>query len=152
MNKNFYPIGVGKYFSSPIGKFADLNNLFGIIQVNVHCPEDMKLPILLHKYTDPKTGHISTICPTGKWTGWYFSEELKYAVRSGYIIVPRRAYLYKRGLIFTKYVNTLAFGEYNMRKQYPKSHPRNLMCKLLLERACIKLRSEGMALYIQLLL
>lgn len=129
MHKHYYPTGVAKYFARPIGKFADLNNLFGIIKVNVFCPEDMKCPILLHKYTDPKTGEVSTLCPTGKWTGWYFSEELKYAVSLGYKIEIISGYHYdNKAKIFNKYVSDL----YDMRSKYPKSDSRNLIAKLLL--------------------
>lgn len=95
MFKNYFPSlasqgrGNAKYFDKPVGPFKELKNIFGIVQVHVTCPESIKLPILLHRYTCfscPITGEVATICPVGKWTGWYFSEELKYAVELGYSI------------------------------------------------------------------
>jgi hypothetical protein len=142
MHKYEYPVGVAKYFSKPLGKFADLNNIFGIIQVHVTCPENMKMPILLHRYKDPVTNEVSTLCPTGKWTGWYFTEELKYAIKLGYKIEIIKGYHYdQKTKLFNKYVKDL----YIMRSKYPKTDSRNLIAKLLLNSLYGRF---GMSIYV----
>jgi hypothetical protein len=35
--------------------------------------------------------------PTGQFRGVYYSEELKYAEKIGYTIIPLRGYLYEKG-------------------------------------------------------
>lgn len=145
MQKHYFPVGQAKYFNKPSageGLFKDLNNIFGIVQVHVTCPKDMKLPILLHRYKDPATGTVSTICPVGKWTGWYFTEELKYAVTLGYQIEIIRGYHFdKRAKIFSKYVSDL----YKTRSNYPKTHSLNIIAKLLLNSLYGRF---GMSIYV----
>jgi hypothetical protein len=46
--------------------------------------------------------------PVGKWKGWYFSEELKFAQSQGYKIRVIRGYAFtKEYNVFDKYVNYL---------------------------------------------
>jgi len=66
--------------------------------------------------------------PTGNWEGMYFSEELKNAQKYGYTFEILWGYTFEKGFVFKDYVNDL----YNLRLQYPKSDPMNLICKLLL--------------------
>ena len=70
----------------------------------------------------------SSIAPLGTWEGWYFSEELKFALKLGYTFEVIEAVLFERGKIFNKYVETL----YDLRKTYSKEDPINLICNLLL--------------------
>jgi hypothetical protein len=129
MAKQYYPVGSPTYveLDSDLGQvkntYFNNKNHFGFYFVDVFAPDFLSANPLLLK----RVGNVS-LAAVGNWSGWYPSPLLEYAIRLGYQITPRKAYLYKRGLIFSKYVNTL----YNMRLQYPKGNPRNLICKLLL--------------------
>lgn len=122
MAMNFFPVGIPKYFRRPEGPYKDLNNIFGFVKVNIYCPDSVKMPILLTKVRD------KVIAPNGRWTGWYFTEELKYAITLGYEIEILCGYHFDKKKIFNKFVNTL----YKMRVTYDKADPRNLMAKLIL--------------------
>ena len=80
------------------------------------------MPLLHTKIKD------MSIAPVGTWTGWYFSEELKLALKLGYTFEVLEGVLFERGNIFKKYVSTL----YKLRKSFKKDDPRNMICKLLL--------------------
>lgn len=119
MKKGFYPTGAPTHVYNPT---ESLHEMFGFIHVEVTCPITIKVPILMIKLNG------RTIAGTGTWTGWYFSEELKYAEGLGYRIKIKEAITYKPEKLFAGYVDTL----YNMRKTFDKKDPRNLICKLLL--------------------
>jgi hypothetical protein len=67
-----------------------------------------------------------TISPLGKFTGWFFSEELKFAVNNSRCDLPKgekglkfeiiKGYTLDQKVIFADYVKDL----YNLRLQYPK--------------------------------
>ncbi|RUS31525.1 DNA polymerase type B, organellar and viral-domain-containing protein [Jimgerdemannia flammicorona] len=79
----------------------DLNKLFGIVKANIVCPDDLYCPILPYR---TKKGGL--ICPTGSWTDWYFSEELKMAVSYGYTVEVVKAVVFdKNDGLFDDYVN-----------------------------------------------
>jgi hypothetical protein len=118
MSKNKYPVGPGVYFEG----IKPLIELFGILYVDIVTPLDLKVPVLLHKVNGVN------IAPVGSWSGWYFSEELKFAESLGYKITVQKGHLYSQGDIFSKYVDTL----YSLRQQYAKSDSRNLIAKMLL--------------------
>ncbi len=89
------PIGKPKLVKGTI----DLNNFFGFQFVDVECP-DLKVPFLPYK---TKNGLIT---PTGTWSGWYFSEELKHALTQGYkITIKGKGYSFDQGKPFDDYVN-----------------------------------------------
>jgi hypothetical protein len=121
MANNPFPVGKCIYFE---GRRA-LKDLFGIVLVNITAPEDLEVPILLTKTR--AQGKIETLAPLGKWTGWYFTEELKNATKYGYKIEVLRGYIYESDNIFSSYINTL----YNMRLKYPKTNVLNRIFKLL---------------------
>lgn len=50
------------------------------------------------------------------------------ALRFGYTFEILRGYQFKKGYIFKEYVNKM----YNLRLQYDKGHPLNLIAKLLM--------------------
>jgi len=58
----------------------------------------------------------------------YFSEELYNARKYGYKFEILWGYTFEKGVVFKDYVDTL----YNLRKNYTKTDPMNLICKLLL--------------------
>lgn len=118
MLNNPMPIGIPKYFEGE----RDLSELFGFVYVDIIAPDHLKVPVLLTKIKG------KTIAPVGEWSGWYFTEELKFAQSLGYKITVKGGYLFEYKNIFYDYVNTL----YNNRLTYDKSDPRNLICKLLM--------------------
>jgi len=118
MAKNLFPTGVPKYFNGT----RELQDLFGFVKVKVTCPVDMFCPVLLTK-VDGKT-----IAPVGSWTGTYFTEELKYAKSLGYNFEILEGIIFDPANIFEDFITNL----YEQRLQYPKSDPRNLIGKLLM--------------------
>lgn len=115
-----YPIGSGVFISS---SDIDLNSFFGFLEVEVHCPASIKIP-LLPKY-DKFRG---LICPTGSWKDIYFSEELKVAKTLGYTFKILRGVSYSKKKMFVDIIDNL----YNIRIQYSKSSPINVILKLLM--------------------
>jgi hypothetical protein len=75
----------------------ELNNFFGFAKAEVTCPVNMERPILPVKHNG------KTIYPTGKWTGIYFSEELKAVVKLGYEVKLIEGYEFSKIDLFTKY-------------------------------------------------
>jgi hypothetical protein len=139
--KNIYCYDVNSLYPSvminqdmPIGKpeklTGDFNKikerLFGFFYVQVNCPVDIKHPIIQIKHKT-KNG-IKTISPVGTWSMWIFSEEMYNAMDYGYTFTILEGYKFDRRVIFKKYVEFL----YNLRQQYNKSHPLNLIAKILL--------------------
>lgn len=81
-------------------KVTNLDNFFGFCKVKVSCPSHVKRPLLPVKYKG------KTIFPTGKWTGTYFSEELK-ALKThipDYQFDIIEGYSFTKANIFQKYV------------------------------------------------
>lgn len=58
----------------------------------------------------------------------YLSEELYNALKFGYKFEVLWGYTFKKDYIFKDYIDTL----YNLRLNYPKTDPMNLITKLLL--------------------
>nr|QWO71392.1 DNA polymerase [Arthromyces claviformis] len=100
---------------------------FGIFEVNIETPLDIKIPLLQTK-VKLKNGTTRTIAPIGNWTGQYFSDELYNAEKYGYKFTVIRGYLFERGNIFTSYVDFL----YEMKKYSEKGTPNYIISKLLL--------------------
>lgn len=125
---SLYP-SVMKFKPYPVGDFKmflgnrDLNGIFGVVYCKVTAPNFLNVPILLHQID----GKI--LAPVGSWEGWYCSEELKLAVKHGYKVNVISGYHWpNKAFIFKNYVDTL----YSNRLKYPKSDPKNLINKLLL--------------------
>lgn len=59
---------------------------------------------------------------------WIFSEELYNAEKYGYKFEILEGYKFERGIIFNKYVTFL----YKLRQKYSRTHPLNLIAKILL--------------------
>jgi DNA polymerase type B, organellar and viral len=129
MAKNPFPVGIPKYFNGT----RDLKDLFGFVKVVVTCP-DMFCPVLLTKHNN------KTIAPIGSWTGVYFSEELKYAQTLGYEFEILEGVTFDKANIFEEFITNL----YDQRLNYPKSDPRNLIAKLLMNTSYGKF---GMSLF-----
>ena len=96
MRYNYYPVGKAVYTNR-----KNINDIFGFINVNIEAREDMYLPVL--PYRHPIYGMI---CPVGKWTGTYFSEELKSLNTNDYKITVNYSIEYNsRNDLFNEYID-----------------------------------------------
>jgi hypothetical protein len=99
------------------------NKLFGHFYCEIIAPEDLNYPILQIHYKGENG--IRIISPVGKFSGWFFSEELKNSLKFGYKIKVLRGYQFFRGNIFKGWIEE----QYKLRTYYPKSHPLNYIGK-----------------------
>lgn len=96
MSKCLMPIGKHIYFEGE----RPLKDVFGYVQVDVEAP-NIKTPFL------PLKTENGTIYPTGTWSGWYFTEELKNAELYGYKFKIKKGYIFEKANIFYKYVEAI---------------------------------------------
>ena len=91
----------------------DIDTLFGFFYCRIDTPLDGYLGLL------PIRSKKGLNFPLGKWKGWYFSEELKFAKSHGYKIIVLKGYTFDRvSDVFSDYIN----------KVYPiKSNTNNNM-------------------------
>jgi DNA polymerase type B, organellar and viral len=68
------------------------------------------------------------IAGLGSWTGWVTSIEMERAIQLGYSFNIIRGYTFEYKIIFKEYIDRM----YNLRLQYPKTDPMNLIAKLLM--------------------
>ena len=124
MANNPMPIGQPVAFIGNIRKVdADA---FGFFYCKITSPEYLEHPILQRNI---KTGNgITTIAGLGSWEAWIFSAEMDNAIKFGYTFEILKGYQFKKGFIFKEYISNM----YNLRLQYPKSDPMNLIAKLLM--------------------
>jgi len=109
---SLYPSSMEK-FPVPVGKpeFFEgdykmkFKNLFGFVLVRVVAPS-IERPILPFKIIN-ENGSQSTIYPTGTWTGWYFTEEIRNAMKYGYKFTIIKGYHFDSQIIFSNYINEL---------------------------------------------
>lgn len=77
----------------------DLESFFGFLHVDIECPLSVERPVLPYKLND------KTIYPHGKFSGYYFSEELKAVTKIGYKILKIHSFKeFKGEYIFKDYV------------------------------------------------
>jgi len=83
-----------------------LDNFFGFAYAEVECPKDIHMPFLpVYLQVD---GKERLVFPTGRFKGYYFSEELKYAVSLGYKVTLINGYEFTRdNQVFKEYVKDL---------------------------------------------
>ena len=93
---NPMPYEILKFY--PDMTFIKLDDFFGFCLAEIECPEDIKIPLLPHKYNN------KTIFPTGKWIAIYFSEELKAVASHGYKITLIKGYQFSKINYFEEYV------------------------------------------------
>lgn len=118
------PVGYPTFFEGDVGKIDP--NAFGIFEVEVEAPNDIKIPILQVR-VKTKNGY-RTIAPIGNWKGHYFSGEIYNAMELGYKFKILRGYLFEKEDIFSKYVDFL----YTLKKESKKDSPDYLISKMLL--------------------
>lgn len=98
MKISHMPVGAGIHGNALLEPNFDIMQFFGFISVEVECPE-MYIPFLTIK--DKIKGLIA---PIGKWSGVYFSEEIKYALTLGYKFKYKSYYKYERAILFDDFV------------------------------------------------
>nr|YP_010561550.1 DNA polymerase [Ganoderma flexipes]UYX56921.1 DNA polymerase [Ganoderma flexipes] len=82
----------------------DLDNFFGFIDLEIECPKSVSRPVLPFRWQN------RTIYPKGKFSGVYFSEEIKDMLNYGYKIQRIKcAKRFSKGYIFNDYVKEM-FG------------------------------------------
>nr|YP_010470457.1 hypothetical protein N4M07_mgp007 [Inonotus hispidus]UVF37945.1 hypothetical protein [Inonotus hispidus] len=122
MKENLFPTDLIGYFKGDITLMDEYQIKFGIYKVKVIAPDDIKHPIL------PIHQEGKAIYPTGNWIGWYTSFEIDNAMKVGYKFEILEGFIFEVDDLFSKFVTDL----YNLRLQYPKSHPMNYILKILM--------------------
>jgi hypothetical protein len=117
------PIGLPTYFEGDIRKIDP--EAYGFFYCKISSPY-LQHP-LIQRRIKTKNGY-RTIAGLGSWYGWICSSELDNAMKYGYTFNIISGYQFKTGDIFSSYINKM----YNLRLEYPKSHPMNLIAKLLM--------------------
>ena len=124
MSSTAMPIGKPVAFEGNIRKID--SKAYGFFYCKITSPDYLDHPILQRRI---KTENgIRTVAGLGSWHGWVYSAEMDNALRFGYQFEILRGYEFKMGFIFKDYVNKM----YNLRLEYDKSHPMNLIAKLLM--------------------
>nr|YP_010384620.1 DNA polymerase [Russula rosea]UHA57019.1 DNA polymerase [Russula rosea] len=118
------PVGIPIYFEGDITKFE--KEAFGFFYCEIIAPDNIKHPIL-QAHVKINIG-TRTISPIGTWEDMMFSEEMNNARKYGYKFNVLWGYKFEKDYVFDEYVNFL----YNLRIEYPKSHPLNFIAKILL--------------------
>jgi DNA polymerase elongation subunit (family B) len=124
MHSQAMPIGKPTLFEGDIRAVDP--NAFWFFFCKIIAPDNLNEPIIqTHVKIDSL---LRTMAPLGQWEDMLFSVEMDNAIKLGYKFEILWGYTFKTGYIFKEYVDTL----YNLRLQYPKSDPLNLIAKLLL--------------------
>jgi len=120
------PMPVGKPIAFEGNIRAIEPSAYGFFYCKITSPEYLEHPILQRRI---KTADgLRTIAGLGSWNGWIYSPEMDNAVKFGYTFEILQGYQFDKGFIFKEYVDTM----YNLRLDYHKSHPMNLIAKLLM--------------------
>lgn len=124
MANNPMPIDQPVAFLGDIRKVD--SNAFGFFYCKITSPDYLEHPILQRSIKT--SSGLTTVAGLGTWVGWIFSEEMDNAMKYGYNFEILKGYQFKKGFIFKQYVDSM----YNLRLQYLKTHPMNLIAKLLM--------------------
>jgi len=124
MEKFAIPVGKGKFFEGDYSLW--FKDIFGFVLVEVNAPKNLKRPILPHKIIN-SDGSQSTIYPVGTWIGWYFTEEIKNAMKYGYEFKIIKGYHFEGKKLFTKYIQEL----YAIKSSVSPDNPWYTISKLL---------------------
>lgn len=125
MKKYPMPVGTPTYF---VGDISLINkNPYGIFNVNVKAPYDIKNPIL--QISPNMNKEISgTISPVGTWKGMYTSIEIENAKKFGYSFEIISGYIFSEGDVFSEYVTDI----YDIKCNSSKATPMYTISKQLL--------------------
>ena len=103
----------------------NLNDLFGFFYCKIETPKDLYLGLL-------PVRDLGLIFPLGRWNGWYFSEELKFAQENGYKITVMKGYNFSREKdVFTKDVEKVYQIKSNPINPSQKAMAKSLLNNLL---------------------
>jgi len=120
------PMPIGK----PVAFQGDIRlvepEAYGFFYCKITSPNYLEHPILQRRIKT--VDGIRTIAGLGSWEGWIYSMEMDNAMKFGYTFEILQGYQFKKGFIFKEYVNKM----YELRLEYAKSHPMNLIAKLLM--------------------
>ena len=108
--------------------FSDksIDDLFGFFYCKIETPIDSYLGLL------PVRNKNGIDFPLGKWEGWYFSEELKFAKDNGYKITVLKGYEFnKQTNVFKDYINKIYSIKSNPINNTQKSMAKSLLNNLL---------------------
>lgn len=101
---------------------VDVDNLFGFYYVQVQAPLSSYLGLL------PVRNKSGIFFPVGNSSGWYFSEELRFAINNKYVVKFIEGYTFNtQSNVFNNYVNNI----YNI-KSKSKSDTEKAIAKSLL--------------------
>jgi hypothetical protein len=124
MAKHPMPVGKPIFFDGDIRRVEP--NAYGFFYCKISSPAFLKHPILQRRI---KTSEgLRTIAGLGTWTGWISSVEMDNAIKFGYTFEILKGYQFETADLFSEYIYKL----YNLRQQYTKGHPMNLIAKLLM--------------------
>jgi len=102
------------------------SNAYGFFYCKITSPDYLEHPILQRRITTQDG--VRTIAGLGGWVGWICSAEMDNAMRFGYQFEILKGYQFDQANIFEGYVQKM----YSLRMEYPRSHPMNLIAKLLM--------------------
>ena len=103
----------------------EIDNLFGFFYCKIETPLDGYLGLLPVK-------EIGLTFPLGKWKGWYFSEELKFAKLNGYKIKVLKGYSFNREKdVFKSYIDKIYKIKSNPVNPSQKTMAKSLLNNLL---------------------
>jgi DNA polymerase elongation subunit (family B) len=107
------------------GLIDDIMNLEGVSNIEIFCPENIKIPFLPMKHNQ------RLIFPTGFIKGWYSFVEIRHALKLGYKLISiNETYYYKESIeIFKDFVTDV----YTKRQEYKKlNNPMEYVLKIIL--------------------
>jgi DNA polymerase type B, organellar and viral len=128
MLNNPMPVGNPIAFDGDIRKVDPQS--FGFFYCKITSPEFLEHPLLqCPEGRRIKTSEgLRTIAGLGSWHGWINSLEMDNCLKYGYQFEILKGYQFETGDLFSGYITKL----YNLRLEYSKGHPMNLIAKLLM--------------------
>lgn len=118
------PIGKPIYFEGNIRSV--IPDAYGVFYCDIESPSDLKHPLLQRRVKTPDG--MRSIAGLGNWSGWITSVEMDKAIELGYKFNIIKGYRFKKDIVFKEFIEKL----YSIRQSFPKSDPRNLIAKLIM--------------------
>ena len=127
---SLYPTVMSK-FDMPVGKpvafEGDIRKVdpsaYGVFFCKITSPDNLLHPIIQRRIKGK-----GTVAGLGTWESYISSLEMDNAVKYGYTFEIIKGYEFEKSNIFKNFVNKL----FELRQQYEKGHPMNLIAKLLM--------------------
>lgn len=121
-----YPGKILGYFRGNISTMNEYSKLYSsnlsFLKVEVTAPKNLTHPIL------PYRAENVSIYGVGKWTGWYYSEEIKNAESYGYQFRILEGYIFQPTTVFVDYVKKI----FQIKATAESNTPMYTISKLLL--------------------